>query len=115
MYLWCKKLIDPDLIPLSKVIDTYVCSQLFDYKKFQTHSLSEIGKYLGVHKGDYTGGFETYSSEMLEYCEQDVEVLEALFLLMLKDINDPDWKEALKTEQDMAYLCYVMNSNGFTF
>lgn len=110
-----QKLIDPDLIPLEKVIDTYVCSQLVDYKKFNTHSLSEIGKYLGVHKGDYTGGFEAYCPEMLDYCEQDVEVLSAIVDMLWKDLSDPSWLPSIKTEQDMAYLCHVMNKNGFTF
>lgn len=108
-------LIDPDLIPLSKVVDTYVCSQLFDYKKFNTHSLKEIGQYLGVYKGDYTGGFDSYSPEMLDYCVQDVRVLRAIVDMLWKDLVDPLWSEAIKTEQDMAYLCYEMNKNGFYF
>lgn len=97
------------------VIDTAVVSKTVNYSKFRTHSLKELGVYLGVHKGDYDGGWETYTEEMGEYCDQDVIVLEAIFDMYYKQIFDPAWEEALKVEHEMAYICYKMQKTGFGF
>lgn len=109
------KCIRHDLIDPAKVIDTLVVSKLINYKKFSTHSLKEIGTHLKVIKGEYTGGWEHYSGEMLEYCKQDVEVLEAIFNLYRKQIFDPEWRKSLRVEHDMAIICQDMTTNGFKF
>lgn len=109
------KCIRHDLIDPAKVIDTLVVSKLINYKKFSTHSLKEIGTHLKVIKGEYTGGWEHYSGEMLEYCKQDVEVLEAIFNLYKKQIFDPEWRKSLRVEHDMAIICQDMTTNGFKF
>lgn len=97
------------------VVDTMVVSKLLNYKKFRTHSLKEIGEYLKVCKGDYTGGWDNYSEEMLEYCVQDVNVTEAIYNYYKKSIYDPKWKEAMSLEHSMATSCYDMSSVGFKF
>ena len=103
-----------ELIVLDKVLDTFVLSRLFDYKKYSTHSLEEIGKSLGVYKGSYTGGFKTRTQEMLDYCEQDVAVLKAFFTTIKKYIDDPQWADSIKLEHQIATVCNEMNLNGFT-
>lgn len=97
------------------VIDTAVVSKLVNYSKFRTHSLKELGQHLGVHKGDYTGGWDTYTEEMGDYCDKDVVVLEAIFNMYEKEIFDPKWEEAMSVEHEMAYLCYKMQKSGFGF
>ena len=104
------KAIDP-----KDVIDTMVVSKLVDFSKFRTHSLKEIGEYLKVHKGDYTGGFDKLTKEMVEYCEQDVVVLEAIFNYLKPYVMDPAWSQAMRLEHDMATLSYGMQQNGFKF
>ena len=109
------KLVKEGLIPLDSVVDTQVVSRTVNYQKFQTHSLKELGIYLGVHKGDYTGGWDEYTDEMGEYCDQDVEVLEAIVDHYWPQIIDPSWSAALKLEHETAILCWEMSQNGFLF
>ena len=109
------RLVLPNLIDHKKVIDTFVVSRLVNYKKFSTHSLKEIGLHLRVHKGDYTGGWDVCTQDMIDYCEQDVEVLEAVFNYFKKHIFNPDLKSALRVEHDMAVICKEMNTDGFKF
>jgi len=97
------------------IIDTQVVSKLVNYAKFRTHSLKELGGYLGVYKGDYTGGWDTYTEEMGEYCDQDVLVLEAIFKHYYKYIVDPKWAKSLRVEHEMAHICHNMKKVGFGF
>ena len=108
------KLTGLDIKPES-IIDTFVISRTVNYSKFRTHSLKEIGEYLGVYKGDYTGGWDVYTPEMGDYCDQDVIVEEAIANHFWKYIEDPKWEEALKVEHEMAYICSNMQRNGFMF
>lgn len=109
------KLVEPNLIDPKDIVDTMVVSKLVNYQKFITHSLKEIGNYLGVHKGEYTGGWDVCTPEMITYGEQDVEVLEAVFNHYSKYIYDKDWAKAMRVEHDMAIICHDMQSNGFSF
>lgn len=52
--------------------------KLLPFQKGQ-HNLKAWGLRLGVHKGDYSGGWETWTEDMQGYMEQDVEVLVAVF------------------------------------
>ena len=103
------------LIDLKKVVDTFVVSRLVDYNKFSTHSLDELGEHLGVVKTKYEGGWDTCTPEMVEYCEQDVEVLEAIAEMLWPYITDPKWADAMRLEHDIASICHDMESNGFEF
>ena len=108
------RLVAPLINPRS-VIDTMVVSRLVAYEKFNTHSLDELGKALGVHKGSYDGPWDVCTTEMIEYGEQDVEVLEAVFNHYKKYIYDPAWAKAMRVEHDMAIVSYDMTQNGFSF
>lgn len=112
---WINKLVKEGIIDPKKVIDTFVVSRLINYSKFKTHSLKEIGEFLGVFKGDYTGGWETCSEEMISYCEQDVVVTESIYTYYSKFIKDNAWKKSLRVEHDMAWICTQMSDNGFYF
>lgn len=102
-------------IPNKNVIDTFVVSRLRNYKKYSTHSLKELGEALGVSKGEYKGNWEEATPEMLDYCIQDVEVLESIYLDNKDFIFDTKNKNALRTEHDIAFLCQEMHENGFPF
>lgn len=102
-------------IDYKDVIDTAVVSKLVNYSKFRTHSLKELGEYLGVHKGEYAGSWDYYNEEMGDYCDQDVRVLEAIFNLYHEQIYDPAWAKSLRVEHEMAWLCRTMQKNGFGF
>jgi DNA polymerase-1 len=115
----------PAYTPKGKVRDTLVMARLIhsnirmedSIKKvpgdiFGSHSLKAWGVRLGLHKQEYTGGFDTWSPTMQEYCEQDVEVGFRLYW-HLKSRNYS--KRALRMEHKVAELCAKMELNGFPF
>ena len=98
----------------SRVIDTLVCSRLFDSFNHRTHSLDDWGERLGYYKIKFKD-FSHLSDEMITYCIRDVEITERLYNLYAKYINDPSWKQALELEHDTARILYEAKKNGFEF
>lgn len=122
LYPWFK-------VDQSKVLDTIVLSRLIHTnvkdsdakllklgklpgKLFGSHSLAAWGHRLGNYKGDYDGGWETFSQEMLDYCIQDVEVTAHLFKT-LQDVNYPQM--SIELEHQVAWLMGKQERNGFHF
>jgi hypothetical protein len=103
------------LINPRKVIDTFVVSKLVGYSKFITHSLKELGEHVGYKKLDYNGPWDVCTPEMIQYGEQDVEVLMEIFEYYKDYIYSPDWKDAMRLEHDMAIVSWDMSQNGFSF
>lgn len=81
-------------------------------KLFGSHSLEAWGYRLGNYKGDYKGGWETFSQEMLDYCVQDVEVTAALYA---KIVDENYSQQALELEHQVAWLMAKQERNGFHF
>lgn len=79
---------------------------------YGSHSLEAWGHRLGNYKGDYTGPWDTYSQEMLDYCIQDVEVTHSLYEKILSK-NYAD--SALELEHGIAWLMAKQERNGFCF
>jgi hypothetical protein len=103
------------VISEDKVIDTMVVSKLRNYKQYKTHSLDEIGGSLGFPKTKYTGGWDVYTKEMGDYCDDDVDVTETIFEDQYAFIFAPENAMCLRTEHDSAKFCYEMHKNGFPF
>lgn len=122
LYPWFK-------VDTTKVFDTLVATRLIwanikdtdnvllkqeklPGKLFGSHSLAAWGYRLGNYKGDYSGGWETFSQEMLDYCVQDVEVTASLY----QKIIDKNYaQEALDLEHQVAWLMAKQERNGFHF
>lgn len=71
------------------VIDTLVLSKLLNPDLVGGHSLKTWGKRLDILKGTYAEDegedcWDTYSEGMLKYCEQDVEVTEAVYYKLME-------------------------------
>lgn len=81
-------------------------------KLFGSHSLEAWGYRLGNYKGDYKGGWETFTQEMLDYCIQDVEVTSALYE---KIVSKQYSQTALELEHQVAWLMAKQERNGFHF
>jgi DNA polymerase-1 len=77
-----------------------------------SYSLKAFGYRLGIPKASYTGTWDSYSDEMGDYCEQDVEVLEALDNLLDKKQLDP---RCIELETRFALLIRQQEINGFRF
>lgn len=112
-------------IDQSKVRDTYVMAKLYKgnvkerdlqakypVKLFGQHSLGAWGSRLGEYKGKYTGGWELFTQDMLDYCEQDVEVTEKLYQ-HLRTIGP--WLKAEELEHEAQWVCSQIERNGIPF
>jgi hypothetical protein len=76
------------------------------------HSLAAWGYRLGCHKGDYQGGFEEYSEEMLDYCAQDVALNVRLFEHLHSKGFDP---KSFELESAVARILYRQETLGVGF
>ena len=75
------------------------------------HDLKAWGLRLGVHKGDYDGGWEEYSEEMGAYCVKDLVVNKAVLDRLRVEIND----EAAMLECEVHHICERMKKHGVVF
>lgn len=106
--------------------DTLVCTRLiwadikqgdftrtdFPRKLIGSHSLAAWGHRLGNYKGDYDGGWEEYSDEMLEYCFQDVEVTNTLWQkIVAKNYSE----QSIALEHEVAEIIFRQETAGFAF
>ena len=79
---------------------------------YGSHSLKAWGMRLGEYKGDYTGGWEHYSQEMLDYCAQDVVVSSKLHKTL---ISEDFSQTSIDLEHSLAAICYRIGQNGWNF
>lgn len=77
---------------LAKAADDPEDPKYFPKSCIGAHTLESWGYRLGNHKGDYTGGWEVFSQDMLDYCIQDV--LLNLDLLRILRAQSPKWRAA---------------------
>lgn len=113
----------------SKVLDTLVCTRLIwsnvsdldqalvqqeklPSKLWGSQSLQAWGYRLTEYKGDYDGGWEVFTPEMLEYCIQDVEVTHKLYEKIVEKRYSP---KALELEHEVAFICAKMERSGWPF
>lgn len=68
-------------------IDTMLLSQRLNPDREGGHSLDNLAKLAGSHKIDYKGGFSAFDPEMVTYCKQDVIACEAVYKMLLKEIE----------------------------
>jgi len=81
-------------------------------KLFGSHSLAAWGYRMKNYKGDYDGGWETFTQEMLDYCVQDVQVTADLYSRILKKNYS---SQCLELEHKLAWLMAKQERNGFHF
>jgi DNA polymerase-1 len=115
--------------PHGKVTDTLVLSRLLHSdlkaedaprlqaktitpKLYGSHSLEAWGERLGLHKGQYEGGFDSWNPEMQAYCEQDVRVTQSLY----RYLKPAEYsQQAIAIEHEMMTLCASMEREGWPF
>jgi len=112
-----------------QVFDTLVASRLIwpnlkekdmfkrsvDNKLIGSHSLKAWGQRLKFNKGAYgeqEDAWDTYTPEMLEYCEQDV-LLNVKLYELIKEKKYPE--EPMQLEHVMNDLLLKQQENGFPF
>lgn len=105
-----KRLLNCD-IPLSKIRDTLLLSQMADPMRDGGHSLDAWGKSLGFNKIEFND-FSGYSDEMLKYCIRDVELTAKVYqtlVPMLKAFSP----RSIKLEHQIRAIIDRQEGNGF--
>jgi len=95
---------------LSVLDEKFLLQKIIEGKQYKSHALAAWGCRLGVQKGDYTGGWEVFSQEMLDYCIQDVEVLHALYDKLVSKSYSP---RAIELEHKVAWIIAKQERHGF--
>lgn len=88
---------------------------LLPTKLWASHSLKAWGYRLGLLKGEYgetEGAWETFTPEMLAYCQNDVEVTHKLYDLMMQANYS---QQAIELEHKTAFICARMERSGWPF
>lgn len=95
---------------VTKVFDTLLASRMLLPDREGGHSLRAWGERIGDYKGDFHD-FSKLSSEMIEYCIQDVHVTHKVFEYLKEDIRPI--KPAMLLENKFAYYINRQILNGF--
>jgi len=110
----------------NKIYDTLVVShliftELFDQDARQRkipkalwgkHSLKAWGYRLDCYKGDYDGGWDTYTPEMGKYCKQDTVVSKKLYEYLMS-LNYS--VRAIDIEHEFKKIIHQQEQNGILF
>jgi len=111
----------------AKITDTLILSRLIysDLKRedwdaerdmpkrlYGSHSLAAWGHRLRNHKGDYSGGWESWNEEMHEYMEQDVRLTAHLYRIFNVDKVS---ERAIELEHQVAWITDAIGNAGWTF
>lgn len=98
-----------------------VANRRLDAKLRGSQSLKAWGYRLGCHKGEYTGGWDRWSKEMQDYCEQDTMTLAVLADFIQAEMNSRAKQdqagavEAVETELELAWYLFRQEENGWPF
>ena len=98
---------------VSKVIDTHILSRLYNPDR-EGHSLDWWGEKLRFKKGDHSD-WSKLTVEMVEYCIQDVNVLERVYAALEREAEDWDWSEAIKLENNIWHVQMKQELHGVLF
>lgn len=103
-------------IPVSKVIDTFLLSQLYAPSIKGGHSLDAWGERLGNPKLSFND-FEQYSTEMLTYCAQDVSLTADVYRVLCKRLKQEGFTERGIELEHLAWniIQNKQKQNGFPF
>lgn len=94
-----------------RIVDTLVLSRLYDPSRAGGHSLKVWGELLGFPKGDHDD-WSCLSTAMIEYCERDTEVTEAVHKQLVKDMVGFDQK-SIDLEHKVQYAVQQQERNGW--
>lgn len=119
--------------PKAKIMDTLIMARLIypeianmDYGLAQSgqlpknligrYSLEAFGYRIGEYKGDYKGGWDNWSQEMQEYCEQDIEVTTKLYHKIMERKERHGYSDySIELEHRVAEIIFRQEQNGFGF
>ena len=94
--------------------DTLVMSRLFNPVRENGHSLKTWGYIIGLPKDEQPDDWDTYSPQMLKYCQKDVILNERVYNKLLDEGKDFD-EESIELEHAVAIILKDQEDNGFEF
>tara|TARA_R110001592_G_scaffold132485_2_gene347103 strand:+ start:7755 stop:9512 length:1758 start_codon:yes stop_codon:yes gene_type:complete len=97
-----------------KTVDTLVLSRLLNPQREGGHSLEMWGYRLKQNKIEFSE-FSEYTTEMLEYCVQDVKLNTRLYTFFKQGATKGFSSESFKLEHSIAPLLKEQEENGFEF
>ena len=92
-------------------LDTLVISRLSNPSRDRGHSLEDWGQFLGFPKGVHTE-WHVYSDKMLEYCKQDVDVLEKVYSALREETRGFD-SQSIQLEHQVSKIIHKQINNGW--
>ena len=102
-----------------KIYDTWIMSQVLNYRRPHKHGLAGWGEHLGYKKIDFHD-FEQYSEEMMRYCVQDVKLNVKVFQVLMAEFQTQVSKnelirEGLRVEMEVAKFEAITRDRGWKF
>lgn len=102
----------PDTLTPDKIYDTMVGGRLL-FPQYKSHSLTEWGKRLDCHKGEYDKGFDKWHDDMVPYGKQDIVVTRKIWHLLKKKFEAWNWMPSFEMECMFQYVIGLQEQNGF--
>ena len=97
-------------------IDTMMLSQMYNPTLEGGHSLASWGHRLKCHKGDFDGPWDVMTSEMLEYCKQDVLLCRKLYVQLSRRMRAQEYTDlGIEIEHRMWHIMTLQRLNGCHF
>ena len=94
--------------------DTLVMSRLFNPVRENGHSLKTWGYVVGMPKAQQPEDWDSYNTDMLKYCQQDVILNERVYKKLLVE-GEGFSEEAINLEHSVAPILKEQEDNGFEF
>lgn len=97
-----------------KIKDTLVMSRLFNPVQENGHSLQTWGYRVGFPKKEQPDTFDTYTTDMLDYCTRDVRLNEMVYNQLIKD-GEGFSNQSIQLEHDIIKITNHQEKTGFLF
>ena len=114
-----KKLYDIDLYDGDRFFDTWIASQVLNYRRPHKHGIAGWGEYLKYHKGDYDD-WTQFTDKMMEYCVRDVKLNTIIYNYLMLELRElaeknPLIRKGLKNEMATAKFDAYCRYYGWSF
>ena len=114
-----KRLYDIDLYDGDRFFDTWIASQVLNYRRPHKHGLAGWGEHLKYRKGDFDD-WSGFTERMMEYCVRDVRLNTRIFNILMEELHmlgakQPLIREGLKNEMATAKFDAYCRYYGWSF
>lgn len=126
----CKLVIDGEEF-IVEVVDTLVLSKCLNPDRYGGHSIEDWGKRQGLEKIDWRrravelglidyhapkgAEFQKFHPEMVDYCERDVDVTEAVYFALIAEWGEWKWDQPFSLEQRVRDIVTRQEHRGFWY